>query len=99
MVVWDNHSSHLARDVTGWSDGEQSWLEIVQLPAYAPELNPVELLWKIVKDEIANRAFRSINELGEAIAAVLGRARKCPDLLDGFLCGTGLKTEHILSSR
>lgn len=98
-LVWDNHSSHLARNVTHWIEGERSWLEIVQLPPYAPELNPVELLWKIVKDEIANRAFRSITELGDAIATALSKARKRPDLLDGFLRGTGLETAQILSSR
>ncbi|MDX3312068.1 IS630 family transposase [Streptomyces sp. NPDC054884] len=98
-LVWDNHSSHLAHNVTEWTEGERAWLDIVQLPAYAPGLNPVELLWKIVKDEIANRAFRSITELGDAIATALGRLKRRADLIIGFLLGTGLEAAHIVSSR
>jgi putative transposase len=48
----------------------QNWLAIVQLPAYAPELNPVELLWAHAKEKIANRAYRSITELQDAMRAV-----------------------------
>jgi hypothetical protein len=83
-LVWDNYSSHNAHN---------------SLPAYAPELNPVELLWKIVKDALANRAFRSIHELTEAADAALAKIKHAPHLLHGFLAGTGLKVATIASSR
>ncbi|MEU9193169.1 transposase [Streptomyces hundungensis] len=36
---------------------EQDWLTLERLPAYAPELNPVELLWaSLKKREPANPA-------------------------------------------
>jgi len=60
--IWDNYSSHTSHDVRDWTS-KQPWLKVVPLPPYAPELNPVELLWKIVKDAIANRAFRSIQSV------------------------------------
>ncbi|MFB6906318.1 IS630 family transposase [Streptomyces bacillaris] len=89
-LVWDNYSSHTSADVREWAAGQKSWLRIVRLPPYAPELNPVELLWKIVKDLLANRAFRSIRELAEVVDAALGKIKNEPHLLHGFLAGTRL---------
>ena len=63
---------------------------MVQLPAYAPELNPVELRWKIVKDQLANRAFRSIHELADAAGEALSNVKHSTSLLSGFLAGTRL---------
>jgi len=37
------------------------------LPAYSPELNPVESLGDIVKDGIANRLFTALSDLEAAI--------------------------------
>ncbi|WP_052069171.1 IS630 family transposase [Streptacidiphilus albus] len=89
-LIWDNYSSHTSAQVREWAKGQERWLRIVPLPAYAPELNPVELLWKIVKDLLANRAFRSIHELAEAADAALSKIKHSPHLLHGFFTGTGL---------
>ena len=95
--IWDNYSSHTSHDVRDWTS-KQPWLKVVPLPPYAPELNPVELLWKIVKDKVANRAFRSIQELADADAAALSTIKKSISLLIGFLAGTRLELPEILSS-
>jgi len=42
-------------------------LHIITLPAYCPELNPVEKLWDIVKDGICNRDWIDLEELEEAL--------------------------------
>ena len=45
FIVWDRlpaHRSALVREFLGYSDG---YIETEYLPAYAPELNPVEDLW------------------------------------------------------
>jgi hypothetical protein len=41
ILIRDNLGTHLAVDMRRFIDG-QDWLTVVQLPAYAPELNPVE---------------------------------------------------------
>ncbi|MGW7754523.1 transposase [Streptomyces violaceusniger] len=47
-------SAHRSRDMRAWVAG-QDWLTLERLPAYAPELNPVELLWSAIKTrELAN---------------------------------------------
>jgi len=42
-------------------------VKIITLPAYCPELNPVEKLWDIVKDGICNRDWLDLDELEEKI--------------------------------
>jgi transposase len=42
-------------------------LALVRLPAYSPELNPVEECWRQLKDAFGNRFFDSLEELTTAI--------------------------------
>jgi DDE superfamily endonuclease len=42
-------------------DTQKHWLQVVSLPGYAPELNPVEGLWSSLKGrELANRCESTI---------------------------------------
>ncbi|WTE31917.1 transposase [Streptomyces sp. NBC_01618] len=89
-VVWDNYSSHISKHVMQYAQ-QQDWLTIIQLPSYAPELKPVELLWAHAKEKITNRAFRSIDELHRAAKSALRYIQRHPELLTAFLAGTGLE--------
>jgi transposase len=40
---WDNLNIHLAPELTGYAAENKDWLRIYRLPAYAPDLNPVEM--------------------------------------------------------
>jgi len=96
-VVWDNYSSHISKHVKQYAH-RQDWLTIIQMPSYAPELNPVELLWAHAKEKIANRAFRSIDELHRAARSALRYIQRHPELLLAFLAGTGLELTPPASS-
>lgn len=48
-------------------------VRIIDLPPYSPELNPCEQLWDIVKDDIGNRVFQTIEELRDATLPTLKR--------------------------
>ncbi|MFE9559442.1 transposase [Streptomyces sp. NPDC006703] len=56
MVVWDNLSTHLAAGLKQY-EAEHDWLTTVRLPPYAPDLNPVEAVWSLVRRAMANTAF------------------------------------------
>jgi transposase len=45
LVVWDGLPQHRARLVTEFIRAQRGRLAIERLPAYAPELNPVEYIW------------------------------------------------------
>ncbi|WP_443075642.1 transposase [Streptosporangium sp. NBC_01469] len=61
------------------------------LPTYAPDLNPVEGVWSVLRRTTqANRAFTDPHDLITAIRQGLRRLQHRHDILDGCLIGTGL---------
>jgi hypothetical protein len=44
VVVWDNLNTHVSAAMKELI-AARGWLTVVQLPPYAHELNPVELVW------------------------------------------------------
>jgi transposase len=58
-------------------------IEIVHLPPYSPELNPVERLWRWLKmHTIRNRLYLSIKEVMDSVQECLKSAT--PDFLKGL---------------
>ncbi|MFD5721531.1 transposase [Streptomyces sp. NPDC127036] len=51
-------------------DANAKWLTVVQLPTYAPDLNPTEGVWSLVKRDIGNLAAASLGQVtrGQASA-------------------------------
>jgi DDE superfamily endonuclease len=89
-VLWDNLGAHHAGELDAWVKG-QPWLEVEYLPAYAPELNPVEGLWANLKGcELANRCCADRAEVIATAQVGSIRARRDPELLRSFLHRTGL---------
>ena len=68
----------------------RSWLTVFQLPAYAPELNPVEGVWSSMKRSLANLTKQGVDQLATLIKARLRPMQYRPGLIDGFLAKTGL---------
>jgi putative transposase len=66
------------------------WLTVCQLPAYAPELNPVEAVWSHLKPSLANLAKRNLGQLTALIKTRLKRMQYRPALIEGFLASTRL---------
>jgi hypothetical protein len=60
-------------------------LTLEWLPAYAPELNPVEHIWGYLKqNELPNLCPRDLSELSTAACAALRRMRRRPTLVTAF---------------
>ncbi|ANZ21619.1 DDE superfamily endonuclease [Streptomyces noursei ATCC 11455] len=60
------------------------------LPAYSPDLNPVEWVWAHVKRSLANLAVVALDRLETLVRNRLKRLQYRPSTLDGFIAGTGL---------
>ena len=89
VLVWDNLNTHTSRAM-GELIAARLWLTVCQLPAYAPELNPVEAVWSHLKRSLANLAKHNIAQLAALIKTRLKRMQYRPGLIDGFLAKTGL---------
>ncbi|MET7701560.1 transposase [Streptomyces sp. NPDC005485] len=92
IVVWDNASTRHAKPLRAFCERNSNWLTIVKLPPYAPDLNPVEGVWAHVKKSLANLA-RAIEDLTPLVKNRLRAIQRRPELLDGFITGTGLTLE------
>ncbi len=48
VLIWDNLNVHRDRRLRDFIE-EQDWLTAFHLPAYAPDLNPVEGIWSLLR--------------------------------------------------
>jgi transposase len=89
VVVWDNLNTHVSAAMAELV-AARDWLTVFQLPPYAHELNPVELVWSNLKRSLANLVKRNLAQLTTLVKTRLRRMQYRPRLLDGFLASTGL---------
>jgi hypothetical protein len=90
VLIWDGLSSHWSHRMRAYLDSQRDWLWAQRLPAYAPELNPVEYLWANLKDvELANLPTTTLAEVADAEQGIQ-RVCNSEDLVVGFLAHTGL---------
>jgi putative transposase len=90
-LIWDGLPSHRSKAMKAWIARQRSWLLVEPLPGYAPDLNPVELLWGNVKGvELANLCPDTIDQAQQAAEAGLNRAGTNYQLCFNFLEHTGL---------
>ncbi|MFE9312888.1 transposase [Streptomyces sp. NPDC088353] len=69
----------------------QDWVTVHYLPPYAPQLNPVEGIWSLLRRRCqANTVFTDPARLMRALRQGLRQVQYRPDLIDGCLAGTGL---------
>jgi hypothetical protein len=91
VLIWDGLSSHWSTRMRAYLDSQRDWLRAERLPAYAPELNPVEYLWANLKDlELANLPGVTLADVADAATQGIQRVCKHEDLVTGFLAHTGL---------
>ncbi|OMI84672.1 DDE endonuclease [Streptomyces sp. M1013] len=90
VVIWDNLNVHRCSRLREYA-AEHDWLTIVQLPSYAPDLNPVEGIWSLLRrSTTANVVFRDRDHLVQAVRSGLRCIQRRTDLIEGCLTETGL---------
>lgn len=66
LLVLDNGAGHKAKAVR-WPAN----VVPVFLPPYSPELNPMERLWRDLKDKLADIPVKTIAELSDALCTII----------------------------
>ncbi|WP_420712620.1 IS630 family transposase [Streptomyces sp. PsTaAH-124] len=90
VLVRDNLNVHKAADLREWAE-TQDWLTIYYLPPYAPDLNPVEGIWSLLRRGwLSNVAFSTPEHLVQTIRRGLRHIQYRSHLIDGCLAETGL---------
>lgn len=89
LLIWDGLNAHRSKAVRDCI-AEYGW-DAERLPAYAPELNPVEAFWSWTKSgALANRGREDLAVLMDAVRRATRRVRRLPSVLGGMLAKAGL---------
>ena len=84
MIIWDRLSSHLSAR-TYFEREHPDWFIFEELPAYCPELNPVEQCWNVMKNVyMANFVPMSIDDLEKKTFEAAERINSDPKLIAEF---------------
>ena len=85
FCIVDNHPVHRAKTVDRFVASTHGALRLYRLPAYSPQLNPDEWVWKNVKhDGVAPAAPQGPQQMKAVITARLRRLQRLPHIVRGF---------------
>jgi transposase len=91
ILLWDGLHAHRSLETQAYVRAQHSWLTVHRLPAYAPELNPVEGMWAWFKGTVAaNLCSESLDPVRRQLRVGRVRLARGPDRLQGFLHKAGL---------
>ncbi len=95
LVIWDGSPIHRRRAVKDFIEGiGEKTLVVEALPAYAPDLNPVEWRWKHLKHvELRNRTCMDLEERHLEFHVAVGHIGPKPNLIRSFFEGAGFLTK------
>jgi transposase len=92
LVIWDGSPIHrrvLVTDFLASKDG--CGIHVERLPAYAPDLNPIEEAWQHLKHvEMRNLVCLDLEELHLQLHLAIARLRQKPKLIPSFFAGAAL---------
>lgn len=82
VIIADNASYHHARVHKAWRDCYSDIFQLHFLPAYSPDLNPIERVWKLTRRLcMHNRYFPDLEDVIEAAECQFARWRLGNDAL------------------
>jgi transposase len=91
LVIWDGSPIHRRAEVKAFVAEAGGKIHLEALPAYAPDLNPVEWLWRQLKEvELRNLTCLDLDQLHMELHLALDRVRQRPTLVESFFEAAGL---------
>jgi transposase len=91
-LIVDGHPTHKAKATKEFVASTRGRLKLFTLPAYSPQLNPDEWVWKNVKhDRIGRASVTSAEDLKAKAIGALRRLQKLPALVRGFFADPNLR--------
>jgi transposase len=91
LVAWGGPPIHRRAEVSAFIAEARGKLHAEPLPSYAPDLNPVEWLWRHLKEvELGNVSCLDLDQLHRELHLALGRLRQKPSLVPSFFEGAEL---------
>jgi transposase len=86
FLILDGHPAHKGKKLRERIESYQGKLRVFFLPAYAPQLNPDELVWNAMKSHgIGRMTISSPDELKSQVLGCLCHVQKSPKKIRGLL--------------
>ena len=91
LVIWDGSPMHRRAAVQEFVVGTHGKVWVEALPGYAPDLNPVEMIWAYLKHgRLANFVPRHVRHLDRVVVGHLTELRGDPALIRSLWAGSRL---------
>lgn len=79
FLITDRHPVHRSKSVKQWLEAHSAQIEAFHLPAYSPQLNPVEYLNNDVKQQVHSKSpTRNLDQLKQRVSSSLRKIQKLP---------------------
>jgi len=65
ILILDNFSPHKAKSTRKFA--EDHGINLIYLPPYSPDLNPIEFIWKSIKREVSCKFIRDVDHMKNLI--------------------------------
>lgn len=87
VMVLDNARIHHAKLIQPFLEEHQERLELLFLPPYSPNLNPIEGLWKWLKVSVVYNVFyESMQDIHKNVQAFISEINQKPATVIDRLC-------------
>jgi len=91
FLILDGHPVHRSKAVKAYAESTAGRLRLFRIPAYSPQLNPDEWVWKNVKHDRVGKAGVSGPDQFKALAVTaLRRLQRMPSIVRGFFADPNL---------
>ena len=74
----DNLSAHKAVKVSEYVESTGGDVVLAYLPKYTPQLNPIEIQWRVLKNMTAQRCFNNAEELAKSVQILADTGQLLP---------------------
>lgn len=85
LIIWDRLTAHRSKLVRTHVEAQRGRIALEFLPAYAPEMNPVECVWGYLKHHaMPNYCARDLGDLAVRASRNLRSMQRRPTLVRAF---------------
>ena len=100
VLLWDNGGPHRRADVKQFLYENRKRLYTSRFPAYAPELNPDEQIWNVLKyQELSNWCPDTVEEMKARVKGVMSRLKRNPERIRNAMVHSRLPLPSIRACR
>jgi transposase len=91
FLILNGHPVHRSKAVREFAESTSARLRLFRIPAYSPQLNPDEWVWKNVKhDRVGTAAVTGPDHFKALAVTALRRLQRMPNIVRGFFADPNL---------